>query len=427
MSAFFGMRGTGDWVTDQRPKNYREMYLRLYPNGTAPLTALLSKMSSQSTDDPEFAWWTKTLATQGGAITATYTDVGLSNAYSSGGVSGDTLYVNMAEAVADELRIGHEVLLRYSGDFSVDCVGEVTAVVKNGASSYAAVKLLEADDNSSSYDLSDADRILIIGNINAEGADTPDEITYDPTKYYNYTQIFRTPVSITGTAAATRLRTGPQNRENRREGLEIHMMEIEKAFLFGVRTESTGSNGKPKRTTWGLIPIIRTNTSSDNISDYVTNTSYSGQTWLQGGKDWFDAKLASIFRFGARRKLAFTGYSAMLGINRLAETYGTLQIKVGQGAYGIKVVDWETVFGTITMINHPLFSYESTNAGMMAIFEPKLLKYRYMNGRDTKYLKDRQDNGIDGTIDEYLTEAGLEFHHPNCFGLLTGVGEDNTV
>lgn len=54
MAGVLGMRGTGNWVTDQRPKNYRELVLMLYPNGQAPLTAIMSKMKSQPVDDPEF-------------------------------------------------------------------------------------------------------------------------------------------------------------------------------------------------------------------------------------------------------------------------------------------------------------------------------------------------------------------------------------
>jgi hypothetical protein len=58
MPAIAGLRGTGtaDWGTDERPKNFREMILWRNPNGSAPLTALMSKMRSESTDDPEFAW-----------------------------------------------------------------------------------------------------------------------------------------------------------------------------------------------------------------------------------------------------------------------------------------------------------------------------------------------------------------------------------
>ena len=59
--AVAGLRGTGDWATDERPKNFREMILWRNPNGMAPLTALLSKMKSESTDDPEFAWYEEEL------------------------------------------------------------------------------------------------------------------------------------------------------------------------------------------------------------------------------------------------------------------------------------------------------------------------------------------------------------------------------
>ena len=71
--AFLGMRGTGDWVTDQRTKNWREAILYEYPNGSAPLTAILAKLKSERTDDPEFYWWTKTLPTQRAAVTGVYT------------------------------------------------------------------------------------------------------------------------------------------------------------------------------------------------------------------------------------------------------------------------------------------------------------------------------------------------------------------
>ena len=42
--AVAGLRGTGDWGTDERPKNFRETILWRDPNGSAPLTALMSKM-----------------------------------------------------------------------------------------------------------------------------------------------------------------------------------------------------------------------------------------------------------------------------------------------------------------------------------------------------------------------------------------------
>ena len=54
MAGINGLRGTGQFGTDFRPTNYRELYTLLEPNGSAPLNALLSMGSSQSTDDPKF-------------------------------------------------------------------------------------------------------------------------------------------------------------------------------------------------------------------------------------------------------------------------------------------------------------------------------------------------------------------------------------
>lgn len=54
--AVAGLRGTGDWATDERPKNFREYILWRKPNGSAPLLALTSKIGSEETNDPEFNW-----------------------------------------------------------------------------------------------------------------------------------------------------------------------------------------------------------------------------------------------------------------------------------------------------------------------------------------------------------------------------------
>ena len=54
MTAISGLRGTGEFTTDFRPTNYRELFTLLEPNGSAPLQALLSMTSSESVDDPKY-------------------------------------------------------------------------------------------------------------------------------------------------------------------------------------------------------------------------------------------------------------------------------------------------------------------------------------------------------------------------------------
>ncbi|GAF74783.1 unnamed protein product, partial [marine sediment metagenome] len=166
-------------------------------------------------------------------------------------------------------------------------------------------------------------------------------------------------------------------------------------------------------------------------NDFTLNTVWTGDTWLQGGKDWLDVYLEEIFRYGRTEKLCFCGSGAMLGINQLAETYGTIKLDVRAKAYGIQVAEWITPFGTINLKTHPLFSYEVTNRYSMVIFEPQDIIYRYID--DTTFYSeksDQQNTGWtrrDGTDEEYLTEAGLEYHHPIGWGYLNGVGKDNEL
>jgi hypothetical protein len=416
---FLGMRGTGDWVQNQRPENWREMILRLYPNGSVPLTAIMSKMSSQSTDDPVYHWWDKSLPSQRAVPTGIYTDAALTAAYASGGSAGDFLYLKMAEADSKQFMASHQVLLRASAlDLDADVTGIVTACVQNGTSSYIKVALIEDDDNSTSADMSDCDVVYIIGSANAEGGATPTAVGYDPTEHSNYTQIFRNSLDHTRTAAKTRLRTGDQVAEAKRECLELHGIEMEKALILGKLALRTGSNGKPERYTNGIRAQITTNKSNYTKQAGVGN-------WVDGGDEWLDNILEQIFRYGSNEKMALCGSGAILGINKLAKAKGTFNMTAKTMDYGIQVVEVVTAFGTMYMKNHPLFTYEPTLRNSMLICEPRFFKYRYVD--DTKYKPETQANNIDGKQSEYLTEAGLELHFEQAHGWLDGVGQNSSV
>lgn len=426
MTAFLGMRGTGDWGTDERPKNFREGILYLYPNGEMPLTGIMSKMGSEKVDDPEFAWWTKGLPQQAGTVADVYTDSALSSAYATGGTIGDVLYCKVAAAVEAEFRIGHQVMLRNTANYLDDTSGKVVGTLSNGASSYIAVKLLMADPTTTG--IADVNRIIVIGSVNPEGGAMPTGISYNPTKFYNYTQIFRTSLSITRTARLTKLRTKPQYEESKREALQLHGMELEKAFLWGTKSESTGANGKPERTTDGIIPFILANGGIN--SDFSTHASapYLNSYWIDTGEEWLDAYLEEMFRYGSSERLAICGSGVILAINKLIKKNGTYMFTPKTTSYGIKVMEWVTPFGVIYLKTHPLFSYETTNRCSMLCMDMSNLKYKYLT--DTTFYSDNEKqntgrNRIDGTDEEYLTECGLEIHHPTTFAYLNGFGTDN--
>lgn len=439
---FLGMKGTGDWATNQRPENWRQQLLRLYPAGSTPLTAILSMMKTRPTNDSVIHWWTKALPRQRTKINGVYTDANLTNAYTGAGAAGATLYLKGAAdtdlnlTVADQIshfRPGHQVLLRYSANYQVDVTAKVTAVNSNAANPHIVVQLLEADDNvtdGSGHSLVYCDTALIIGNINPQGGTRPQAISYNPTEWSNNCQIWRNSISMTRTAQKTRLRTEGDYQVAKSECLELHGIEMEKSFLWGVKSTGTGDNGQPELTMMGLIPAIR-EANYNNIVDFRRDPDFKGKTWKEAGLEWMSIQLREMFSWGdSSKKLVFTGAGALWGINHAIESKGNFDFVPSTKAYGLQVTELWSSFGMVNMMIHPLFSHEPTNYHCMVAFEPRKITYCPLD--DTKFKADNTQNqgggtGLDGKEEEYLTEATLEYEDPVQFRVLYGVGQDNTL
>lgn len=416
---FLGLRATNDFtVNGQRPEDWRTGILLLYPNGRAPLTALTALMKSEITRDPRFHWFDRIFAEQSGPIKGIYTDEAMATEATGAQTAQTVLYVNLEEVYARYFKIGHVVLLRAESDPSMDTVGLVQDISLTGATSRLTVRLLQDVTLVAAPAPTAITRMLVIGSAHAEGALIPDSIQYDPTEHSNYTQIFRNSLEITRTANHTYLRTGDAYKQMKKDTLEMHSVEMEKAFIWGVPAEIQGVNGKPLRTTGGLINAIKT--------EGGLQASFPGtgnQDWEDEGTDWFEEQLMTCFNYGSQEKLAFAGNAALLAINRLARKWGKWTYTPQVRAYGLNVYEYVTPFGMITVKTHPLMSQEPTNQKSMIIFEPKNVKYRYIT--DTTFFKDDTQHGAyryDGLKEEYLTEAGMEFHHPKSWAYLNNIG-----
>jgi hypothetical protein len=302
------------------------------------------------------------------------------------------------------------------------------SVFENGASSYVAVKLDEADQQ----DLATCDTLLVTGNSNAEGASIPEALSYDPEEFTNIEQIFRNALDISGSEIAEETRIGDPYLELKRETLQYHGIEIEKSTIHGKQKKRTGANGKRRWKMDGVISIIGTNAAA-NVNDYSLNTDYTGLAWIDGGGDWLDEFIYQIFDFGDdSEKLGLCGREALRGINRIAKSEGIINLESMTTKFGMKVVRWTTPVGDIFLKTHPLFSYEATDQNTILIIEPKLLKSRPKRGRDTHFRPDilwqkGGYTGVDGRKEEWLTELSMQFDNPLAMGILRGVGKDNNL
>ena len=424
MAPFLGMRGSTGFGADgslmRRPENWREVLLMLYPNGSCPLTAIMSQLKSEKTDDPIFHWFEKTLDAQRAALTGVYTDV-LATALTAGAKTvGLTMYLKMAAADLSYFKVGHVLIVRASGTLSSKFSVLVAASTANGASSYLTVTLTEAvtvPSGPPTYNVAQ-----VIGSSYPEGDTLASSISYDPTEKNNYTQIFRTSIQNTRTAARTRLRTGDAITQAKKEALELHGIEMERGFLFnGAKYVTTGTNGQPQRITGGLRNYIQTNTinwAAATGQGGWADTSAHAFTTMQ----WLNSQLEALFRYGTPEKVAFCGSGAILAIQNLIAAAPSTRIELTNEtkSYGISVMTWQTPFGTLYLKHHPLMTLEPTTRSEMVILDTKFLNYRYID--DTQYLPDRQSNDLDGMKAEYLTEAGLELQFEQAHGWFSGIG-----
>lgn len=431
-TSILGIRVTTDWVKNEsRPTNWREGILDQFPN-EAFLTALTAGMKKRRLiDDPQFSWHTQKVPTYEVAVTGIYTNTGLSTAYVSGGAIGTSLYVKLAEADAKRFVTGDVVYFRIpnapSAQVAARCFAES---VLAGASSYLSVKLLEADDNGASVskDISDATKIIRGGSAYAEGAEVANARSFEPVKGENFTQIFRTPIYASRTALQTRFRTEEARKKLKRDALREHARQLEEAFLRGVALETTDpTSGKPLRTTAGLLSFLRAETA---LADFRHDATYSGDTWLTSGEEWFDANLEEVFRYSnSKVKVGLIGSEALLGLNKLIKARGYYGFTPTTDSYGIKVLEWITPFGTIYLKPHGLLSHNPSDRKTLMVFEPEELSFNYI--QDTMYKADdykaSRNNLRDGINEEFLTEAGLEYHGLVGAKVFDNVGADNAV
>ncbi len=271
--------------------------------------------------------------------------------------------------------------------------GEVAWVTAN-PSPYTTLTIARGKGTTAFAGL-DQDGWWIIGSHYQEGASLPSAVAYDPTVVNNWCQIFRNVLDATNTAKMTHLRTGDNIKEAKRECLELHAMEMEKAFLFGAGVEDA-TGAQPERTTKGLNSVLST-----NVTDFAGSVSIdSWENFLEG-----------VFTSGSNEKACLCGAKALNVLNKLGRAHHTIEVTPADQTYGMQMQTWLTPYGTLQIKQHPLLTNNAAGGfnSWGFIIDTNRIVYRYLRGRDTQYLENRQAPGDDATRNEFLTEAGLEF------------------
>lgn len=391
MAAIQGLRGSGEFSTDFRPKNYRELFTLLEPQGNAPLNALLAMGSSESTDDSEFKNFRdelpdRKLSVNGAVASATTTTVTLD-------ASDDNKF-----AIAGAIVINSET-------------GEVMHVT---ADTTGTTLTVDRNIGGTSHQIGDGANLFIAGFAAQEGGSSPTAISFDASVTSNFCQIFRTAFSVSNTLNSTYLRTGDKYDESMTKALKLHMSDIERAMFFGVKHEANGSSAQPTRFTGGLTNSLT------NVVDINTDyADYGGSGAGQMTEEGFDSLLIStIFKYGSSQKIAFVGETVANQLQQIGKD--RWQPTAVDGTYGVSLTRYSSFAGDLMVHLHPQFRQIPGMKDAMIIVDFPYLSYRYLEGRDTQLLENRQAPDADSIKSEYLTECGLELIQDKVHAYIKG-------
>jgi len=391
MAAIQGLRGSGEFNTEFRPRNYRELFTLLEPNGNAPLNALLSMGSSEPTDDPEFKNFRDELPDRklkvDGAVAST-----------------STTSITVDASDDNKFAIAGAIIVN----------SETSEVMRVTADTSGTTLTVERNIGGTSHQIADNAELFIAGFAAEEGGSSPTAISFDASVAENFTQIFRTAFQVSNTLNSTYLRTGDKMDEAMTKALKLHMSDIERAMFFGVKHESNGSSAQPTRFTGGILDSV------SNVVDVATDfASYGGSNAGQMTEEGFDSLLiSSVFKYGSNQKIAFVGETVANTLQQFGKD--RWQPTAVEGAYGVNLTRYTTFAGDLMVHLHPQFRQVPGMKDAMVIVDFPHLAYRYLEGRDTQLLEDRQLPDADSVKHEYLTECGLELIQDQVHSYIKG-------
>tara|TARA_R110002153_G_scaffold274298_2_gene448185 strand:+ start:6464 stop:7708 length:1245 start_codon:yes stop_codon:yes gene_type:complete len=403
--SIIGLRDSSNFTTDLRPKNYREGLMLNYRYGVtnkAQLAALTSLMKTRKVDDPEFNWWEKNASDQRFLLHATTGDL----------TTGTTTFLLAATSrSALELKAGDILQIEHTNEairISADPTIATSFTAERGVGGTTAAVL---DPNGAGVN----PYLTVVGSGYEEGSNAPTGIQRDPSKYYNYCQIFRQTLEFTNTAIQTNLRLPGQVAEAKREALELLGQSMEWAFFEGNRVETT-KNGKPYRMMGGLRSFMP-------AANIVQADAANGEQYQE-----LEEKLKDAFKYGSDEKMAFCGDRAMLTIQQIVRKNSSMQISPMIKEFGMNVQRLTTPFGELVLKRHPMFSdrpggttggtaYYGADAWCW-IMDMSNLQYVHLQGRDIKYEPKLQAPDLDGEKSGYLGELSIEVRNAASFYLI---------
>lgn len=423
---------TGILFTDRRDFYIKpQVTAELWPQVTPFLTDLMSS-SAMKVQDPDF----KLFEHRSGFIKQQFAvnDASISSNYDTF-VPGDLATVAAIDGItglassADNSYVGLEVEVWDSALKTYKGVSLIRGV------SSGAVTLMSLGNPRSTTNvhaaLADNDVCIVIAPASGEGTVAREAFSDDLEVVYNSTQIFKTPVEVTGTLYEAALR-GYSNElaRLRNEKSKEHKMQMSKKYLYGVRPYGSGmsslagtdyssldsfsnvlldADGNKIRMTMGLIPAIYKYGSSTGDSQNiftVAKNSYTYGDFTRDAEKVFQYLPTSGVKRAACGQGALSYWSILSGGEGFMKT-NKWKVELGpwtQDSLGFDIRTLVTPHGRVELFYDPALRGQYANS--MVIYDPEHLQRVVY--REAKYQTNiKTDNAYDGIKDQFMNDEGL--------------------
>ena len=273
----------------------------------------------------------------------------------------------------------------------------------------------------------DDDIFYVIGNGQGEGTESPEAWADELQRVWNSTQIFKTPIEITGTLHQAALRGYSSELSRlRMEKNKEHKFQKEKAFLFGknpvgINADQSGetfddgyrtdANSNKVRTTYGIATALEDYGTTDVTDDdqnvfTIVEASYKYSNYVDDTE--------KVFQYipEAGYKYALCGAGAMSYWSKLDGTSGF----AGKSAWRVNLSDMkrdtlgfnyrvlETPHGILKLVPAPALR-GPRNKYMLVLSDENLMLKQYRPPMFQANIK--TDNAYDGIKDQYFSDEGV--------------------
>lgn len=251
------------------------------------------------------------------------------------------------------------------------------------------------------------DRIERIGSALPDGVTSRESRAAISVEKTNYCEIFRTTYKLTGRALVTELYASTARKEARRDAMREHAVDVENTFLKGEKGTSTAVSGDSEATTTtdGLFALVGNNQVFD-----ISRALRGGRLTEQILDDF--AFMLTQFATGRGGDFMVLASAAMMSaLKRLARN--SLRTQVGERKFGVRITTYESPYGDLLFMRHPLFDGEVWGGYALGL-NLNDAQYRFMKGRDMVARESIQANDLDGWWGEYLQDCGYQHEYASA-------------